>query len=368
MIRRWPGRLRIRDKILGIIFFVVIFFGLFAIWQIRLEVSSALKRHLDRQGITVANDVAARSLDYIYTNNIFGLYLLIKDIVENDPEVRYIFIQDGAGNVIVSSFGRGVPAELLNVPADGDGIAPNVVVLETEEGRIHDLRVPLHNQTAEGGYVRVGMTEKGVAAALGDLTNRMLSVLLMATFLGMAIAYPLANLLSRPILTLAATVKEVGAGRMDKRVPPPGSSDEISELSISFNQMLDNLQEYNIKIRDFSRELVSRNEQLQMMSAELRQKEERLRYLLGKVITAQEEERRRIARELHDQTSQSLTSLMVGLRAVETAPEGPPAREARLRGLGRRCALSGRGVPEEGLDGASLQARIYSPAWDGSNL
>ncbi len=42
------------------------------------------------------------------------------------------------------------------------------------------------------------------------------------------------------------------------------------------------------------------------------------RQLLEKVITTQEDERRRIARELHDSTSQSLTSLIVGLRMMET--------------------------------------------------
>jgi len=41
--------------------------------------------------------------------------------------------------------------------------------------------------------------------------------------------------------------------------------------------------------------------------------------LLERVIAAQEEERRRIARELHDETGQSLTALLVGLRTMEGA-------------------------------------------------
>jgi signal transduction histidine kinase len=52
---------------------------------------------------------------------------------------------------------------------------------------------------------------------------------------------------------------------------------------------------------------------------ELRREREGLRrQLMEKVITTQEDERRRIARELHDSTSQNLTSLIVGLRMMET--------------------------------------------------
>jgi signal transduction histidine kinase len=49
---------------------------------------------------------------------------------------------------------------------------------------------------------------------------------------------------------------------------------------------------------------------------------------LRRVVDAQEAERRRLARELHDETGQALTSMLLGLRTLEEAVEGEQARDA----------------------------------------
>ncbi len=68
---------------------------------------------------------------------------------------------------------------------------------------------------------------------------------------------------------------------------------------------------------------------------ELQRKEEMRGELLHKVITAQEEERKRIARELHDETSQSLAALGVALEAasIEASRTSISEQVERLKGL-----------------------------------
>ena len=65
---------------------------------------------------------------------------------------------------------------------------------------------------------------------------------------------------------------------------------------------------------------------------ELRQKEVLRRQLLEREITLREQERKRIARDLHDQTGQRLTSMIMTLSLLEEAVPAPEVR-ARVRDL-----------------------------------
>jgi signal transduction histidine kinase len=69
----------------------------------------------------------------------------------------------------------------------------------------------------------------------------------------------------------------------------------------------------------------------------LREKQADLEGLTGKLIEAQEQERQRIARELHDDFNQRLAALSVGIESMERAQVAPPEPVARqlavIRGM-----------------------------------
>ncbi len=119
--------------------------------------------------------------------------------------------------------------------------------------------------------------------------TRMILTMLCFFVLATLLALALTVFISRPIHELVQAVYALGRGDLKVRARIR-AHDEIGRLSLAFNQMADNLG----------------------------QKETLLLNLVGKVIRAQEEERTRVARELHDRTGQSLTSLILGLKGLES--------------------------------------------------
>jgi len=82
----------------------------------------------------------------------------------------------------------------------------------------------------------------------------------------------------------------------------------------------------------------------------LNEKEESLEALLKKTLTTQEEERRRVARELHDETSQVLSAIMMNIDLLERAVRSRKPYRPRLEAVKALAVEASRNVDKVMLD------------------
>ncbi len=167
------------------------------------------------------------------------------------------------------------------------------------------LGVPLLAKIA-GANALIVIIAIAISLGLHDLSRpglTLASVMMVALVISLLVNLALVRVALRPIHDLEDTAHRVWGGDLEARVPPSLVADrDMVRVGRTVNLLLDALTSDRA----------------------------RMRRLASLVITAQDEERSRIARELHDSTAQSLTAIVLQLSAA--------ARDARAPEIAARLS------------------------------
>jgi two-component system, NarL family, sensor histidine kinase NreB len=187
--------------------------------------------------------------------------------------------------------------------------------------------VPL--ETAPWG-VSVQEPERDVFASSMELKRNLtvLGVIFIVTALLLTVG--INRSIVNPLKELIGGTDHISKGDLTLSISPQGS-DEIGVLSRSFEIM-------RLKLIESRDSIVRQNMELEHRVRErtrqIRDSQKRSEMLLKKVISSQEDERKRIGRELHDDTLQQLSAVLMRIDMCKLQPQTfTPNKVEELRGI-----------------------------------
>jgi signal transduction histidine kinase len=190
----------------------------------------------------------------------------------HDKDVAYVIVVDPAGKTLSSMH----PERATG----GRGASRN----------LYEVVMPIRDGTRDLARLQIGIS---LARLNREIAQARLTMALLGAFMlaaALIAVVLIGNLLTRPLREVAAGAQRIAAGELTHRVSD-GRADEIGQLAAAFNDMAAKIAERDASLRQLSRRLLS----------------------------IQEQERVRIAREVHDELGQALTAMKIDVQQLGTS-------------------------------------------------
>lgn len=165
--------------------------------------------------------------------------------------------------------------------------------------------------------VSIREPEESVLVLSTQLKNDFLLLVFVSLASALMLAAGLSTRIVRPIKALTAAAERIGKG--DLSVPVViQSSDEIGILAQSLDETRNKLA---VSLQNIQRNTEELEIRVKERTNQLEKKQLAISTLLKRVITSQEDERKRIARELHDESLQALSAILMDVGTCKLRPD-----------------------------------------------
>ena len=155
--------------------------------------------------------------------------------------------------------------------------------------------------------------------ALGPITAQRSRILILSPLLlilALLFSWGATHSVTEPLKALNVAARRIAEGNLEDPVPLQ-ADDEVGKLGRSLEAM-------RVALKKSLDDLTSSHD---ILEQRVQARTQELRLLLSKIVSVQEDERRRIARELHDETCQTLAALGMKLDAALSASTPETVRE-----------------------------------------
>ena len=324
MLRRFPF-LRIvknslRAKItLGVILPLILVLGIFAVIENNRQ-QEVVINHLTSSAARSVR-VIENSLRHAMLKSDFTEVQTVLDSINDTEDFRVVYLLDTNGKIIFAPNQINVGTQLNNSEPgcqpchrlEANARPGSVIVTVVDGQRVFRSMYPIRNSSEcsachDPAQKTIGLllTDIPVApveqALETDFQKNLywwVGMILLTAFI---VNFSMNSLVIKRLESLAQALRGFGQGHHSIRLESEGS-DEIGQLSESFNEMGQRIESEEIEIQKLSDQ---RGE------------------LLKRLITAQEDERKRVARELHDDLGQALSALSLQVQSLEKLIDSDP--------------------------------------------
>ncbi|MDQ0204753.1 ATP-binding protein [Pectinatus haikarae] len=285
-------------KILTIVIISLLMVISLLLFFVYTGLKNTLHDQLSGRGNEIASYIATLGSEDILLENSYLLLQLINKVKSSNDDVRYIIIADYKGRILAHTFGTQYPTGMPKQITPFD-YASQTKLFKSNEGDIHQVTSSIDE--GKIGFICIGLSGKSMQQLLTSIiTHFTLTGLIITILAVLAIGLLLAKILA-PIRFLSLAAEKIKHNDYKVRVYYRGR-DELGTLTQTFNEMVC--------------ELAAKDKYNQKLLAELQEKDHSRDILIHKLFSAQEDERKRISRELHDGVGQSVTSILAYLRIL----------------------------------------------------
>jgi signal transduction histidine kinase len=225
--------MRLRTKIATLTIAIVLSVAVLILVPVRGVVINAFRAELGKKASSIAANLSDRIANFILLGDKFQTEKAFYEVLEQEPDLEYIFVTDEAGDIFAHTFEGGVPAGILSWnPLNAK--ASNIQLLKTEKGDIRDVGINVfEGMKAE---LHLGIREDSLKDTLLKMRYLTLPAIVFAILLGITASILLSRLITKPLSEFAGFAKVLGKGEFGGRVEVR-SQDEIGELAQSFNKL-----------------------------------------------------------------------------------------------------------------------------------
>lgn len=196
--------------------------------QQRRALTSSLDHTLERR----ADDIVA------LLSNGFDVDAQIAAPGVSSDDENFVQMVDGRGEVVASSRNLAdAPALQVSPPSNGR-VTTNVAGLTIDDDTFRVLSLSIGDHVLHVGTA-FEVVDEGTQALIVSLA---VTTPTLVTLLA-AMVWWLVGRTLRPVEAIRAEVAEIGSLHLDRRVPQPGTDDEVDRLAATMNQMLTRLED-----------------------------------------------------------------------------------------------------------------------------